>query len=42
MLKAILECIGDWYMQTLIDEVVNLKDITHLWLMVVCVWLLEC
>ena len=31
-----------WYMRTLIDEVVNSKDITHLWLMVMYVWLWEC
>jgi len=32
----------DWYMRTLFDEVVNLKDIIHLWLAVVCAWLWEC
>ena len=41
MLIAALKCVGDWYMRTLIDEVVNLKDVIHLWLMVVCVELLE-
>ena len=29
-------------MSTLIVEVVNIKDVTHLLLMVVCVWLLQC
>ena len=38
MLIIVLEYFGDWCMRTLIDEAVNLKDITHLWLMVVCVW----
>ena len=42
MLLAILECIGDWHMRTLIDEVINHKDITQSWLTIVCVWLLEC
>jgi len=42
MLIAVLECIEDWYMRSLIDEDVNHKDITHLWLTTICVWLLEC
>ena len=42
LLIIVLECIGDWYIRTIIDEVVNLKDVTHLCLMVVCIWLLEC
>ena len=29
MLIVVVECIGEWYVRTSIDKVVNLKDITH-------------
>jgi len=42
VLIAVTWIFWDWHMRALINEVVNLMDITYLWLAVVCAWLWEC
>ena len=42
VLIAISWIFQHWYMRTLVDKFVNFKDITHLWLMIVWLWLWGC